>query len=272
MKKALVITWEKYQDHELIYPYYSLMEHGFTVDIMANKVGKIWGSLGTHMPCTRETTEFLDEVNVVKSLEEYEVLLVPGGVKALEKVRQEKGVLEFIRRWNAMGKTIFCICNGAQLLISAKILEGRTMSGYYSIDVDIENVLSGKYSVHKINDTILHEINKLENEIITDSDKSDAINAEKKRIATVNKQKIAKHQDMLNTLNSGFMKMEQFQGESEEEYLKILNDIAAQPYNENLYFNATIDNIEKLKKSFKDITKDNTVIEGVVNGLSTEYK
>ena len=121
MKKALVITWEKYQDHELIYPYYSLMEHGFTVDIMANKVGKIWGSLGTHMPCTRETTEFLDEVNVVKSLEEYEVLLVPGGVKALEKVRQEKGVLEFIRRWNAMGKTIFCICNGAQLLISAKM-------------------------------------------------------------------------------------------------------------------------------------------------------
>jgi protease I len=139
MKKALVITWEKYQDHELIYPYYSLMEHGYEVDIMANKVGKIWGSLGTHMPCTRETTEFLDETNLVKSLEEYEVLLVPGGVKALEKVRQEKGVLEFIRRWNAMGKTIFCICNGAQLLISAKILEGRTMSGYYSIDVDIEN-------------------------------------------------------------------------------------------------------------------------------------
>ena len=140
------------------------------------------------------------------------------------------------------------------------------------IEVDIENFLSGKYSVNKINDTILHEINKLENEIITDSDKSDAINAEKKRIATVNKQKIAKHQDMLNTLNSGFMKITQFQGESEEEYLKRLNDIAAQPYNENLYFNATIDNIEKLKKSFKDITKDNTVIEGVVNGLSTEFK
>ena len=76
MKKALVITWEKYQDHELIYPYYSLMEHGFTVDIMANKVGKIWGSLGTHMPCTRETTEFLDDANIVRSLEEYEVLLV----------------------------------------------------------------------------------------------------------------------------------------------------------------------------------------------------
>ena len=36
-------------------------------------------------------------------------------------------------------KTIFSICNGAQLLISSKILKGRILSGYYSIDVDIEN-------------------------------------------------------------------------------------------------------------------------------------
>jgi protease I len=139
MKKAIIITWEKYQDHELIYPYYSLKEHGFEVDIMANKVGKIWGSLGTHMPCTRETSEFENLENIEKYLNEYEILVVPGGVKALEKVRQEKGVLEFIRQWNEKRKTIFCICNGAQLLISAKILNGRIMSGYYSIDIDIEN-------------------------------------------------------------------------------------------------------------------------------------
>ena len=60
---------------------------------------------------------------------------------------------------------------------------------------------------------------------------------------------------MLQTLHSGFMKMEQFQGESEDEYLKRLNDIAAQPYNENLYFNATIDNIEKLKSTLKTLQK-----------------
>ena len=139
MKKAIIITWEKYQDHELIYPYYSLMEHGFEVDIMANKVGKIWGSLGTHMPCTRETSEFENLENIEKALDEYEILLVPGGVKALEKVRQEQGVLEFIKQWDCKKKTIFCICNGAQLLISSKILAGRTLSGYYSIGVDIEN-------------------------------------------------------------------------------------------------------------------------------------
>jgi protease I len=139
MKKALIITWEKYQDHELIYPYFSLKENGFEVDVMANKIGKIWGSLGTHMPCTRETSEFESLENIEKALGEYEILLIPGGVKALEKVRQEKGVLEFIKLWDEKRKTIFCICNGAQLLISAKILNGRVMSGYYSIDIDIEN-------------------------------------------------------------------------------------------------------------------------------------
>ena len=139
MKKALIITWEKFQDHELIYPYYSLKENQYSVTLMANKVGKIWGSLGTHMPCDVETSIFEDPTTRKQYLDEYDVLLIPGGVKALEKLRQEKGVLEFVKEWNAANKTIFSVCNGAQLLISAKILQGRTLSGYYSIDVDIEN-------------------------------------------------------------------------------------------------------------------------------------
>ena len=139
MKKALIITWEKFQDHELIYPYYSLKENGYDVTLMANKVGKIWGSLGTHMPCDVETSVLENEEIRLQYLNEYEILLVPGGVKALEKVRQEKGVLKFIQEWDKANKTIFSVCNGAQLLISAKILQGRTISGYYSIDTDIEN-------------------------------------------------------------------------------------------------------------------------------------
>lgn len=138
-KRALIITWEKFQDHELIYPYFSLKEHGYEVDIVANKKGKIFGSLGTHMPCTIETSEFETQGNRDYYLNNYDLMLIPGGVKALEKLRQEQGILEFIREWNRFDKTIISVCNGAQLLISAKILEGRTLSGYYSIDVDIEN-------------------------------------------------------------------------------------------------------------------------------------
>lgn len=149
VKNALIITWEKYQDHELIYPFYSLKEAGYNVTIVANKKGKIWGSLGTHMPCDVETSVF-ENVDVRQEyINNYEILVVPGGVKALEKLRQEQGVLQFIREWNSLNKTIFSVCNGAQLLISAKILKGRTISGYYSIDVDIENA-GATYSREKV--------------------------------------------------------------------------------------------------------------------------
>ena len=43
MNKALILTWEKFQDHEVIYPYYRVQEEGFKVDIMSNVVGKIFG-------------------------------------------------------------------------------------------------------------------------------------------------------------------------------------------------------------------------------------
>jgi protease I len=145
MKKALIITWERFQDHELIYPYYSLKEHGFEVTLMANKLGRIYGDLGCHMNCDVTTDIFEDESVRKEYLNDYDVLMLPGGVKSLEKVRQEPGVLKFIKEWDESKKTIFSICNGAQLLISAKILNGRTISGYYSIDVDIENA-GAKYS------------------------------------------------------------------------------------------------------------------------------
>ena len=36
-KKALILTWERYQDHEVIYPYYRVQEEGFDVDIITPK-------------------------------------------------------------------------------------------------------------------------------------------------------------------------------------------------------------------------------------------
>ena len=139
MKRAIIITWERFQDHELVYPYYALKENGFEVTLMANKVGRIYGDMGCHMTCDVITNIFEDVNTRNQYLRDYDVLLLPGGVKSLEKVRQEKGVLEFIKEWNEANKTIFSICNGAQLMISAKILKGRTVSGYYSINTDIEN-------------------------------------------------------------------------------------------------------------------------------------
>jgi len=137
--KALIITWEKFQDHEVIYPYYRLLEEGFEVDIMSNVLGKFHGILGTNMESDRLTTDLNDPDTAAAYLREYDFLVIPGGVKALEKLRQERGVLQFINTWNANNKVIASTCHGAQLLISSKVVAGRRVSGYYSIRDDINN-------------------------------------------------------------------------------------------------------------------------------------
>ena len=135
MKKALILTWEKFQDHEVIYPFYALQEHEYEVDVVANEKDKrVFGILGAHIIPTMTVgdLEFMD-------LDQYDLLCVPGGVKALEKLRLESTAVNFVKKWFDAGKKVMCICNGAQLLITADVLRDRKCSGYYSIEPDIKN-------------------------------------------------------------------------------------------------------------------------------------
>ncbi len=135
-KKALILTWEKYQDHEVIYPYYRVQESGYEVDIMSNKVGMIYGILGTYNESTKSVFDLNEEEKFNQYLEKYDLLIIPGGVKALEKLRQEQSALRFIAKWDALGKTIGSICHGGQMLISSGIVGNRDVSGYYSIEIN----------------------------------------------------------------------------------------------------------------------------------------
>lgn len=138
-KKALILTWDSFQDHEVVYPYYRVQEDGFSIDIMSDKIGRIHGILGVYMESTKSVFDLNDESKFQTHMEDYDLLILPGGVKSLEKLRQEKNAIRFISEWNSKGKVIGCICHGAQLLISAKVTENRDISGYYSIKDDIIN-------------------------------------------------------------------------------------------------------------------------------------
>ena len=70
-KKALIMTWEKYQDHEVIYPYYRVQESGYEVDIMSNKEGMIYGILGTYNECTKSVFDLNDKKIFKQYLKEY---------------------------------------------------------------------------------------------------------------------------------------------------------------------------------------------------------
>lgn len=131
MKNALIITGKFVQDHEFIYPYYRLQEAGFDVQVAIRNQETVQGANGTKVVPTR------DIAGIQPS--DYDLLVLPGGAKCMEYLRQDQEVIQFIRDSYAQGKVIASICHGSQMLISARIVAGKQISGYYSIKDDIEN-------------------------------------------------------------------------------------------------------------------------------------
>lgn len=138
-KRALIITHENFTDCEVIYPFYRLKEAGFDVEIMSNIVGKCKGIDGVKVDSVLSLSVLKYENTFNNFMNFYDLLIIPGGVKAIEKLRLEKQIISFIKEWNTKGKVIASICHGAQLLISAKVVQQRAISGYYSIEDDIIN-------------------------------------------------------------------------------------------------------------------------------------
>jgi len=137
--KALIMTCEGYKDYEAVYPYYRLLEEGFQVDVMSNTTDKVKGILGGSIPSHFLLEELQNPSKFEKFLTEYDILIIPGGVTSLEKLRLEIAAVKFVVEWNNLGKIIGSICSGAQMLITAKILQGRSVSAYYSMEQDIWN-------------------------------------------------------------------------------------------------------------------------------------
>jgi len=136
MKKGIIISGSLAQDHEFIYPYYRLLEEGVNLDVCLLEGSPVQGILGTTLPPNKEQS--IKKITEV-SFKDYDILVLPGGVKAMEKVRQNQDIIKFISDFNTTQKTIACICSGAQLLISAKIVKGRKIAGYYSMKDDLIN-------------------------------------------------------------------------------------------------------------------------------------
>lgn len=146
-KRALILTWDGFQDQEVIYPYYRVQEDGFTVDVLGpEKDRPVTGLFGIKFNTTVTPSDLLywngnggGFTGQMVYNNNWDLLIIPGGVKALEKLRQENKVLQFIDNWNSQGRIISSTCHGAQMMISAKIVSGRKISGYYSIKDDINN-------------------------------------------------------------------------------------------------------------------------------------
>jgi len=127
--KVLFIVGDEFEDIELLYPFYRVIEEGFQPVIAGKEAGiKI---VGKHGYSVIADISFKD----VK-VEDYLALVIPGG-RGPEKIRILPEVKELTRKFFEMKKPIAAICHGPQVLISAGVVKGKKITSVASIKDDI---------------------------------------------------------------------------------------------------------------------------------------
>jgi protease I len=134
MKIALLVT-DGFEQVELTEPKMALEAAGAQVDVISDKQGTVQGF---------KHTDKGDKIKVDKSIEavraeDYDAVLLPGGVVNGDALRMVPKAREFVKSANAAEKPIAAICHGGWLLISAGIAEGRTVTSWASLQDDFRN-------------------------------------------------------------------------------------------------------------------------------------
>ncbi len=134
-RKVAVLATDGVEQIELIEPVKALKEAGATVHIVAPKPGKIKGW---------DHTEWGQEIPVDRTIDEaepdeYDALVLPGGVMNPDKLRLQSRAVNFARAFFEQQKPVAAICHGPWLLVEADVIDGRRVTSYPSIKTDLRN-------------------------------------------------------------------------------------------------------------------------------------
>lgn len=128
-----MVIANNFEDSEAVEPKRYLEQHGATVTVIGMDEKTVTGKKGATL--TPDTT-FADLKG--DGVERFDALVIPGG-GAPENLRIDDAALAFTRAFVESGKPVASICHGPQLLISAKVLDGRTVTCVNKIRDDVIN-------------------------------------------------------------------------------------------------------------------------------------
>ncbi len=130
-KKIALIATDKFEDSELMEPLEAAREAGAEVTIVSNHSGEIIGENGTEVTVDK----MVDDV----AADDFDALIIPGGVKNPDVMRTDQGAVHFVRNFFDQHKPVAAICHGPWLLDEADVLRGKTLTSWPSLRRDIEN-------------------------------------------------------------------------------------------------------------------------------------
>lgn len=134
-KRVAILTESGFEEVELTSPKQALEEAGATVEIISPQKQKVKGWDHDHWSIELNVDKNIDDANA----DDYDAIVLPGGVLNPDKLRTNKKAVEFAQQFLEEGKPVAAICHGPQTLIETGLLEGRTMTSYPSLQTDLKN-------------------------------------------------------------------------------------------------------------------------------------
>jgi protease I len=137
--QAVILTGPGFQDHDLIYCYYRFLEEGYAVDIATPGASAVSGKytvpLNGKMDKTGSPVLSFEDLAV----DRYDVVVLTGGYEAPGRVRRDAKALAFVKAMADAGKIVAGLCHGPWIMISAKVLDGKTVCAYIDMKDDMIN-------------------------------------------------------------------------------------------------------------------------------------
>ena len=134
-KKVAILTENGFEEVELTSPKKALEEAGAEVHIVSPHKEKVKGWDHDHWSIDLKVDVPLEKAKP----EDYDALMIPGGVINPDQMRSNKSCVEFAQHFLEHAKPVAAICHGPQLLIETGLVEGRNMTSYPSIKTDLLN-------------------------------------------------------------------------------------------------------------------------------------
>jgi len=133
--KILIMATDGFEESELFGPREILMEKGAEVRLASPSRTPIQATVHDDPGKTIRPDLMIADAR----LEDYDALLLPGGVRNPDALRSDKGAVALIRAFVDAGKPVAAICHGPWLLIEADVVRGRRVTSWPSIRTDLRN-------------------------------------------------------------------------------------------------------------------------------------
>jgi protease I len=134
-KRVAFLATDMVEQVELTEPWKAVKEAGATPELLSLEEGKIQGFNHYDKGDTFKVDRTVEEA----SADDYDALVIPGGVGNPDTMRTDENAVELVRQFFEQGKPVGVICHGPWMLVEAGVVRGRTVTSWPSLRTDIRN-------------------------------------------------------------------------------------------------------------------------------------